>query len=43
VADGKITAAQEQQMLSDISSRLDDIINGTLPPKPLLGGPPPIP
>ena len=43
VTDGKITAAQEQQMLNDLSSRLDDIVNGTLPPKPPWGGPPPIP
>jgi hypothetical protein len=43
VRDGKITAAQEQQMLNDLSSRLDDIVNGTLPPKPPWGGPPPPP
>jgi hypothetical protein len=43
LTDGKITAAQEQQMLNDLSSRLDDIVNGTLPPKPPWGGPPPIP
>lgn len=39
VRDGKITAAQEQQMLNDLSSRLDDIVNGTLPPRPPWGDP----
>jgi len=39
VKDGKITAAQEQQMLNDLSLRLDDLVNGTLPPKPPWNGP----
>jgi hypothetical protein len=33
-SDGTITAAQEQQMLNDLASHLDDIVNGTMPPKP---------
>jgi hypothetical protein len=28
-------------MLNDLSSHLDDILNGTLPAKPVFGGPPP--
>lgn len=32
VADGRITADQEQQRLDDLNSRLDDIVNKT-PPK----------
>jgi hypothetical protein len=38
VTAGKLTAAQEKTMLSDLQARLDDIVNATGPP-PL--GPPP--
>jgi hypothetical protein len=31
VADGHITAAQREEMLSELQSRVDDIVNGTLP------------
>jgi hypothetical protein len=41
VEDGRITVAQEQQMLNDLSSHLDGILTGTLPGKPVFGGPPP--
>jgi len=37
VAAGRLTAAQETTMLSDLQSHLDDIVNGTGPPH---AGPP---
>jgi hypothetical protein len=45
VADGKLTKAQEQQILSDISSRIDKIVNGQFPGKfeRHWGGPMPVP
>lgn len=43
VKDGKITAAQETQMLSDLSSHIDDLVNNTGPVglRVVGGGPPP--
>lgn len=43
VKDGRITADQEKQMLDQISSRLDDIVNHTGPFGPPDGGPAPVP
>jgi hypothetical protein len=36
VKDGHLTEAQKTKMLADIDSRLDDLINGTLPERPKL-------
>lgn len=37
VKDGRLTTAQRDRILADFESRLDDLINGTLPPRPSLG------
>jgi hypothetical protein len=37
VADGHLTAAQRDEMLEKLESSIDDLVNGTLPPKPAFG------
>ena len=34
VKDGRLTSDQENQILADFKAHVDDLINGTLPPKP---------
>ncbi len=44
---GRLTQAQADEILSDLSDRIDDVVNGTFPPGgpgrhgPWDGGPPP--
>jgi hypothetical protein len=33
VEDGRITEAQQQEILADLPERIDDLVNGTLPPR----------
>ena len=41
VAAGRLTAAQQTQILSDLEQHITDMVNGTMPQRPDFDGPPP--
>ncbi len=38
---GRLTEAQQTQILSDLEQHITDMVNGTMPPRPDFDGPPP--
>jgi len=42
VASGRLTAAQEQSILTDLKQRITDLVNGTAPRAGVAFGPPPV-